>query len=583
LYLGHVNSGGTFVGAIVATTGAITASGNLNIGANSLIGAYSGIYNDGKWLTGSDGYGSFSISPNNASFLFAPPAAGTGVGSIDYQGRFNALLGFGVGSHDPANTTVRYYRNETGPKASIRAAGGTEIRTLDGSADAALTCSAITASGNVTSAGDLVLASGSTGIRLVYNSSGVGTIYNHPGTDFGRLNLGGTTSSFPAIKRSGTTTAFRLADDSADGPITCGAITASGAVTLPYLLGSGTGYSLGIFGAAADISSAYRNFDINAPTGTIPVVQYKINSVVKAQHYWETTGSGALNSYSAADHMISSGNATFLVKLGGFTNTYPAIKRSGTTTAFRLADDSADGPISCGAITASDDITLAFNKRLFLSNGATTGNYLISGSTAVLVSNAVPQAGWNSTGFYARQIYLDYVNEDVLLARHSTGPALNVQAAGGLRVLNLTGSADAALTCGAITASGTIITRNGTSPTSIQITNTYTSSTSFGLLDIRANAAQTAYEISSFLGSAGGANLPINIGHRDSAGAFTSAISIATNGAITASGQIVEVPPSSVTLSTNGQFSIEMTSNTEGNLVYRGSDGTTRRCALLFI
>jgi hypothetical protein len=135
---------------------------------------------------------------------------------------------------------------------------------------------------------------------------------------------------------------------------------------------------------------------------------------------------------------------------------------------------------------------------------------------------------------------------------------------------------------GAITASGTILTRNGTSPTSIQITNTYTSATSFGLLDIRANAAQTAYEISSFLGSAGGANLPINIGHRNSAGTFTSALSVATSGAITASGQIIQTPPASVTLATNGQFSIEMTSDTAGNLVYRGSDGTTRRAALVF-
>lgn len=40
---------------------------------------------------------------------------------------------------------------------------------------------------------------------------------------------------------------------------------------------------------------------------------------------------------------------------------------------------------------------------------------------------------------------------------------------------------------------------------------------------------------------------------------------------------ITLVPSSSRTLSTNGQFSIEMTSNTAGNLVYRGSDGTTRR------
>lgn len=129
------------------TCGAITASGNVNIGANSLVGTYSGIYNYGKWLTGSDNYGSFYISPNNASFAFAPPAAGAIVGTIDFAGRFNATTGFAVGSDNNANTTVRYYRNATGPKASIRAAGGLEVKDLAGSADAALTCGAITASG----------------------------------------------------------------------------------------------------------------------------------------------------------------------------------------------------------------------------------------------------------------------------------------------------------------------------------------------------------------------------------------------------------------------------------------------------
>ncbi len=56
-----------------------------------------------------------------------------------------------------------------------------------------------------------------------------------------------------------------------------------------------------------------------------------------------------------------------------------------------------------------------------------------------------------------------------------------------------------------------------------------------------------------------------------------------TVGALTASGQIIQVPPSSVTLAINGQLSIELTSNTAGNLVYRGSDGTTRRMALVFV
>jgi hypothetical protein len=118
-------------------------------------------------------------------------------------------------------------------------------------------------------------------------------------------------------------------------------------------------------------------------------------------------------------------------------------------------------------------------------------------------------------------------------------------------------SADADFSAKAITASGEIITRNGTSPTSIQITNTYTSPTSFGLLDIRANAAQTAYEISSFLGSAGGANLPINIGHRDSAGTFTNALSVATTGAVTI-----------------GAFTLPTTDGTTGQVLQTNGSGT---------
>jgi hypothetical protein len=46
-----------------------------------------------------------------------------------------------------------------------------------------------------------------------------------------RLQFGGTTSSFPAIKRNSAAINFRLADDSADAAITSAGITASGAIT----------------------------------------------------------------------------------------------------------------------------------------------------------------------------------------------------------------------------------------------------------------------------------------------------------------------------------------------------------------
>jgi hypothetical protein len=93
-------------------------------------------------------------------------------------------------------------------------------------------------------------------------------------------------------------------------------------------------------------------------------------------------------------------------------------------------------------------------------------------------------------------------------------------------------NASVLLGANALTASA-LTTRNGTSPTSIRVHNTYTSATSFETLDIRANAAQTAYEISSFVGTAGGTARPINIGHRNSAGTFTSALSVATSGVAT--------------------------------------------------
>ena len=75
----------------------------------------------------------------------------------------------------------------------------------------------------------------------------------------------------------------------------------------------------------------------------------------------------------------------------------------------------------------------------------------------------------------------------------------------------------------------------------------------------------------------------ITIGTQTIAGEKTFSSSITASGDITASGQITNAPPASVTLATNGQFSVEMTSNTAGNLVYRGSDGTTRRAALVFV
>lgn len=74
--------------------------------------------------------------------------------------------------------------------------------------------------------------------------------------------------------------------------------------------------------------------------------------------------------------------------------------------------------------------------------------------------------------------------------------------------------------------------QNSTNAQTFRLAETWTSSTSFGALQIKANAG-AAYQIGSAIGSAGGSNRAIELGHYDSAGTFTSALSVATAGNIT--------------------------------------------------
>jgi hypothetical protein len=74
---------------------------------------------------------------------------------------------------------------------------------------------------------------------ITFPSDGVFTLWNNANTGFTRLQLGGTTSSFPAIKVNGAALNFRLADDSADAAITAAAGTFSGAVAANTTLNVG--------------------------------------------------------------------------------------------------------------------------------------------------------------------------------------------------------------------------------------------------------------------------------------------------------------------------------------------------------
>jgi len=63
-------------------------------------------------------------------------------------------------------------------------------------------------------------------------SDGVLTVTNNAVTGFNRIQLGGTSASFPAIARNATTVKIRLADDSADAPLTASTLTLSSGLNI---------------------------------------------------------------------------------------------------------------------------------------------------------------------------------------------------------------------------------------------------------------------------------------------------------------------------------------------------------------
>lgn len=78
---------------------------------------------------------------------------------------------------------------------------------------------------------------------------------------------------------------------------------------------------------------------------------------------------------------------------------------------------------------------------------------------------------------------------------------------------------------------GALGLRNGTNAQAFSTYSTYTSATSFESLKIQSQTAGS-YQIGSAIGSAGGTNRDLELGHWDSAGAFTAGLKVKTSGEV---------------------------------------------------
>ncbi len=109
-------------------------------------------------------------------------------------------------------------------------------------------------------------------------ADGIIRLSNNGATDFTRLQFGGTTASFPALKRSSTALHVKLADDSAFAPLAVSVMVATGS---PSAVGAGeisysgaTATTVGAAGGASALPLTPLGYIIVNVAGTAAKIPY---------------------------------------------------------------------------------------------------------------------------------------------------------------------------------------------------------------------------------------------------------------------------------------------------------------------
>ena len=170
----------------------------------------------GITLTYNDGAGTLTIASSGGGSI------GGSTGSTDNR----ILRADGTGGATVQNSAVTI--DDSGNISGLGTVGCGAITS------GSINCSGITGTQVIqTNTNGFACSIGGNGYRFlsggyfICSSNGVFKFSDNADTSFGRLQLGGTTSSFPAIKRNSAAINFRLADDSADCNITAATATLS--------------------------------------------------------------------------------------------------------------------------------------------------------------------------------------------------------------------------------------------------------------------------------------------------------------------------------------------------------------------
>lgn len=213
-------------------SGEATSSANLEFTTGLWIGGYA---------PDANALGVVGNAQINGSVVVSAGQLSTSAGNISVADGFSFItLGRG-GINNPSDGVLQLFNAAATNTARITV-GAANLLTLNGPLQAT---------------GYIALPAGNDfgwqGRSAIFSpSDGVIELTNNAITGFNRLQLGGTTSSFPAIKVNGAALNFRLADDSGDAAITAGNIKVGSGST--FILGNAatTGLAPGVVAATTN-------------------------------------------------------------------------------------------------------------------------------------------------------------------------------------------------------------------------------------------------------------------------------------------------------------------------------------------
>jgi len=207
------------------------------------------------------------LSTINAQFNFPPRLATSGTFSgLTISG---LITPSGAGNFSPNIADIQYTIASTGAQTgTINGINLDAIETILGGFThnlmnlkiGGVSKFSVLNNGTVTIAGFLAIGSGAN--TLLSSADGVLRLTNSALNNFGRLQLGGTTASFPSIKRNGANIEFKLADDSAFTTIKAALYDTSGS----FVYGANYLYNTGAAFARLNGSTTGFGIEINGST-----------------------------------------------------------------------------------------------------------------------------------------------------------------------------------------------------------------------------------------------------------------------------------------------------------------------------